>query len=364
MLYKHVTHLPSIRREVCVKKISFVLFLIWLVFLLMHGPALAMDPFVRDDHDEINAAIGLLGWFSQADAKWQISFPYKTQYSNPGIAAGTSGKNESQLNFNKIDSPMIITTGGWEIAPRFSMDVAYGSGSIHGGEGADTDRFIANNGTELEFSQSKNDITGDVRLWGLNLYYNAVLMANKKNLPLRFVVGALHYEDSLHMKNAVQLVSIPFEGLSFPSVGPFPSSLVLDQTYDFNWNMLKVGVLSQTEFAKGFSYSAAVSFYPYVEYRGEGYWNLRAGNGPNDFRTQSPNFIQTSTSGYGYDASLGLIYEVSENFELSAGYRYFYLFAKDGTDTTYFANGSSFQDSLDWVTVTRQGAYAEMVVKF
>ena len=57
----------------------------------------------------------------------------------------------------------------------------------------------------------------------------------------------------------------------------------------------------------------ALSVYPYVDYKGEGYWNLRAGTNPSDFRIQSPNFIQKSNKGYGYEASLGLIYELTEN---------------------------------------------------
>jgi opacity protein-like surface antigen len=122
--------------------------------------------------------------------------------------------------------------------------------------------------------------------------------------------------------------------------------------------------MRQAELAKGFSYCAALAAYPYVDYRGEGYWNLRAGTNPSDFRLQSPNFIQKSKNGYGYEASLGLAYDFSENIELLAGYRYFFLTARDGTDTTYFANGFEATSDLDWVSLTRQGAYAELLFKF
>ena len=166
------------------------------------------------------------------------------------------------------------------------------------------------------------------------------------------------------MTNAAQTVSVPFDGTIFPLVGPFPSNQVLNSTYDFSWNLLKAGVVHQAELAKGFSYTGTLSVYPYVNYRGEGYWNLRAGTNPSDFRLQSPNFIQKSNKGYGYEASLGLAYELSENIELLAGYRYFFLYAYDGTDVTYFANGFEYTSNLDWVTVTRHGAYAEVLFKF
>jgi opacity protein-like surface antigen len=166
------------------------------------------------------------------------------------------------------------------------------------------------------------------------------------------------------MTNGSQTVSVPFDGTTFPPLGPFPANQVLNSTYDFSWNMLKVGVLRQAELGKGFSYTAALSVYPYVDYEGDGYWNLRAGTNPSDFRVQSPNFIQKSNKGYGYEASLGLIYELSENVELLAGYRYMYLYAGNGTDTIYFANGAMVQSTLDWVTVTRHGAYMELLFKF
>jgi opacity protein-like surface antigen len=364
ILYQRLHFFP-LSREVHVKKSILLLFiLLCSLLILVHVPASAMERFHEDEDTEINTVFGFQGWFSQADAKWRISFPYTTSVANPGISAGTAGRNESELSFKKIDSPITIASAGWKMTQLLSLDFVYGYGSISGGKGTDTDRFNANNGASLEYSRSTNDITGESRLWGGDLYYNNKKYTGAQTNPWGFVVGVLHYEDSLRMRNAVQVVSIPFEGMTFPPPGPFASNLVLNQTYDFSWTMMKTGVLRQAELAKGLSYLATLSIYPYVDYRGEGYWNLRAGSGPNDFRTQPPNFVQTSTTGYGYDASLGLIYEVSENLELSAGYRYFYLYAENGTDTTYFANGAVYEDSLDWVTVTRQGAYAELLLKF
>jgi opacity protein-like surface antigen len=310
-----------------------------------------------DDAGEINAAVGLQGWFSQANAKWQISFPYTT-------STGVAGTIESRLDYKKIDSPMVIMTAGGNVAPRFAFDVVYGYGSISGGHGTDTDRFLPSSGGGLDFSQSTNSLDGDVRLWGINFTYNTRRFADKQAGPWGFVLGFLHYADNLQMTNAVQTVSVPFDGTIFPLLGPFPPSQVLNSTYDFTWNLLKAGVVRQAALAKGLSYSGTFSVYPYVSYQGDAYWNLRAGTNPSDFRLQSPNFIQKSNKGYGYEASVGLVYDVSDTMELSAGYRYFYLYAGKGTDTVYFADGSTLQSNLDWVTVTRHGAYAELLVRF
>lgn len=337
------------------KTLSGLLFLSCILF-----PLIAFAGYLdgdNDDNAEVNAALGLEGWFSQANAKWQISFPYTT-------TAGVPGKIESRLDFRKIDSPLVIATAGGNIAPRFAFDVVYGYGSITGGRGTDTDRFVPSSGGGLEFSQSTNSIDGDVSLWGINFYYNTRRFADKQAGPWGLVLGFLHYEDNLRMRNGVQTVSVPFDGVTFPPTGPFPSTQVLNSTYDFSWDLLKVGVARQAELAKGFSYSGTLSIYPYVDYQGEGYWNLRAGTNPSDYRTRSPNFIQKSTKGYGCEASLGLGYELSENAILSVGYRYFYLYAENGTDTVYFADGFEYQSNLDWVSVTRHGAYAEALIRF
>ncbi|MCK9419851.1 MAG: hypothetical protein M0R70_10785 [Nitrospirae bacterium] len=337
------------------RKAALFLFMIVVLFPLI-GFAGFIDG--RDDEDsEINSAVGLQGWFTQADAKWQISFPYTT-------STGVAGKIESQLDFKKIDSPLIIMTAGGNVAPRFAFDAVYGYGSISGGRGADTDRFLPSSGGGIAFSQSTNSLDGAVRLWGVNFTYNTKRFADKQAGPWGFVLGFLHYGDKLQMTNAVQTVSVPFDGTNFPPVGPFPPNQVLSSTFDFSWDLLKAGVVHQTELAKGFSYSGTLSVYPYVNYQGEGYWNLRAGTDPSDFRIQSPNFIQKSNKGYGYEASLGLAYDLSENVELSGGYRYFYLYAENGTDTVYFADGAAPQSTLDWVTVTRHGTYAELLFKF
>jgi opacity protein-like surface antigen len=219
-------------------------------------------------------------------------------------------------------------------------------------------------GGGLEFSQSASDLDGSVNLGEINFYYNNHRFTGKSGSPWGAVFGYSHYQDELHMTHGVQIVSIPFDGASFPPLGPFPPTQVLNSDFSFNWNAIKLGVLPQFEVTNRLSVTGMFSFYPYVNYRGEGYWNLRAGSGQNNFRVESPNFIQKSTRGYGYEATLGVVYAISENVDLSAGYRYFSLYARDGIDTVYFANGSSADSTLDWATVTRHGAYAEVLFKF
>jgi hypothetical protein len=336
------------------------------ILLLLVALAIPQDILAADTssgNESIHVSVGMQSWLSRAEAKWQISFPYVTQMANPGISPFTPGRIESRLEFKKIDSPMIIVTGGMGIGPYFSFEGLFGKGSIGNGNGTDSDIFFPNSGGGLMFSQSTSDIDGYVTFREINFYYNNHRFTGKHRGPMGVVFGFTQYEDKLRITNGVQTASVIFDGTAFPPVGPFPSSLVLNSTFNFFWEAIKVGILPQFDVTDRLSISGMFAVYPFVKYQGEGYWNLRT-SGPSAFRAESPNFIQKSTSGHGYEALLGLTYAIQEQVELTAGYRYFYLTADDGTDTTYFADGSSATTNLDWATVTRQGASLELLFKF
>jgi hypothetical protein len=298
----------------------------------------------QNDAVSVSPAVGLAEWFSTAAAKWRISFP--------GSLSGISGKGESELDFDHLKSPVTMLTGRARINSLFSIDAAYGFGSISGGRGIDKDRFSPSNGTGFEYSRSESDVSGSVRMWQINLSMQT------RRIPAfpfgfwGFVAGFLHYEDNLIMRNGVQI--IPFSG---------PFSQALDSTYDFSWDTVKIGVTHQIPITGRFSSTLVLSLYPLVWYEGEGYWNLRT-TGPDAFRSESPNFTQESSSGYGYEATLTLRYALTRKTDLSAGYRFFYLSARNGTDTLYYADGTTAYSHLDWVTVNRQGGYVELRVGF
>jgi opacity protein-like surface antigen len=324
-----------------------------LCLALLLAPAGSPAGETTNDADPVRGGLGLRGWLSRADAKWRISFPYTTQ-------AGKDGRIESELTFENIDSPMIFVTGGAGLGRVISLEVSYGVGSAGNGESTDTDRFVPASESGFDFSQSTSELGGDTRLLEAVFYYNNSRFTGPGTGPWGAVLGYVYYKDELRMTNGVQTLSGTFDGASFPPPGPFPS---LDSTFDFTWKALKAGVLRQDVLSGRLSSTALLAFYPSVQYRGEGYWNLRT-TGSGAFRAQSPNFIQESTQGYGYEATLGLTYALAQNMELAAGYRYFTLRAGKGFDRVYFADGSQAESTLDWAKATRQGAYVELVFGF
>lgn len=344
-----------------VRKTFTTMFIAAALCLSAAGNAFGMD----EEESRLRAVFGVQDWLSSASAKWQISFPYRTRFANPGIRAGTAGSVESELDFERLDSPVVIVEGGAMLTPLIAFDVTYGTGSISGGKGRDIDRFVPNGGTAFEFSESTNDLSGDVRLWSFTFYYNNGRFSAARRDGWGLLVGFLHYEDSLVMKNGFQTVSELFDASSPASpkvpVGPLAG---LNSTYDFTWDAWKAGITREGFLTKRLRYEGVLSLYPFVLYRGEGFWNLRTGSDPTDFRREAPSFTHEASSGFGYEAALGLSYDLTDNINLSAGYRYLHLYSTGGTDTTFFADGSTAASNLDWVTVTRQGAYAGALFRF
>lgn len=292
-------------------------------------------------------------WISGADADWQISFPYS------GVSG--TGRVESELNFKKINSPMTILKGSGALNPDWTLNVTYGFGSINNGRGTDTDRFISLSGNVNTFSESKEDISGDVRLWEITLV-NRKALSNQEKSPWGLSLGFTHYEDKLLMTGGIQTISGSFDGSSFPPVGTVFSGL--RSTYDFYWNALKVGGLYEWSRKDRLSLTGSLALYPFISYEGEAYWNLRVGPPPDGFRAQAPNFVHDADSGYGFDATVDMHYRLHERTSLRLGYRYLHLKAENGTDKVYFSDGSIGIADLDWAKVTRQGAFAGIEIKF
>lgn len=279
-------------------------------------------------------------WFSRADAGWQISFPSTTTF-------GDQGRTESELSFKKIDSRITILRGRRTLNSNWSLDMGIGFGAIHGGRGTDTDRDISPTFGVDVWSESKQDISGDVMLFEVN-FYHLLKQSEAETASWSTIFGFLHYQDKLHITNGVQTI---------PAFGPFAG---LDSTYDFYWTALKIGTLYEWNSLKRLSLNGSLSLYPVTVYYGEGFWNLRAGT---SFRTAAPSFTHLSL-GYGFEAKLGLTFLITKRVTFGAGYRYLHLMAKDGTYTVYPYNGPKATADLDWAKVTRHGAYAQFLFRF
>lgn len=75
-------------------------------------------------------------------------------------------------------------------------------------------------------------------------------------------------------------------------------------------------------------------YWPIIGYRGKGTWNLRA-----DFE-QSPSFTHKDDNGYGGDVTATLRYPITHHWILEGGWTGRFLRTSNGTDRTFFSNGT------------------------
>lgn len=293
-------------------------------------------------------SFGLKGWFTSGDAGWQISFPY-SDYDSGGNG---SGRIESELRFRNINSPVTIFHVCGSLNPEWGIHASFGLGSISNGRGTDTDRDYPEAGGMIVFSESTQDISGDVSLYSIDFTYRKRYADNNRS-PWGVILGFLHYEDRLVITNGVQTISEPgwwWEPYSNPPLGPFYG---LRSTYDFSWDAFKIGAMYEHKERNGISLSGSFSVYPILHYQGYGNWNLR-----------DMTFTHRATEGIGYEAAFGMKYPITDTAEFSAGYRYLHLKAENGTDDVYIYGIYIGAADLDFAEVTRQGAYAGFLFRF
>jgi len=75
-------------------------------------------------------------------------------------------------------------------------------------------------------------------------------------------------------------------------------------------------------------------YWPIIEYRGKGNWNLRS-----DF-DQNPSFTHKDDNGYGGDVTATLRYPFTAHWTLEGGWTGRFLRTSDGTDRTFFSDGT------------------------
>lgn len=321
--------------------------LLFAIFLLGAPPAWAQTSEPTPENplfQYLEFKIG--GWFTSADADWKISGALF-----PGIPANVAAF-VSDLEFDDIDSNMVVLEIRTALFKGVSLDFAFGFGTINDGKNTDTDFFtIPSQGLNNALrTQSIADLDGDTKFITANINFRLLpfMKAGPSYLDLSF--GYFYYEDKLTMTNGVSTVSS-----GVPVSSPFAG---LSSTYDFYWQALSLGIRGQYALPAHFFLRGKMNFFPFVLYEGEGVWNLRS-----DF-AQNPSFEHDADNGFGYDLSASLAYSPHPNFLIELGYRRFMLEVKDGDDKTFFSDGTSARSTLDRVRAARSGFFVSFSILF
>jgi len=306
--------------------------------------AVPIDVIHAEDLDRINASqssgnnkpidIGVQLWMTSGHGEWEIEF------GNNFITG------RSKLEWEDIDAPVLVLHAEVPIDHQFSIGGVIGYGEYS--DGGNTDSDWAN---DFLFSESKAEVDGDVTLGDLNVFYNIVApQKSNHKTKVDVFIGFQYYKDDTRNTHGVQTVinetpiNEPFEGLN--------------STYSFQWIMLRLGTRAEHAINDRVTIGGSLAALMLVDYEGEAYWNLRT-----DFRDSDPNFVQEANSGYGFEGKAAVKARIMENVYVDLGYWFMSLKAVNGTDTIYFADGTSDTTKLKSVKSQRQGFFAGLMIE-
>ncbi len=203
---------------------------------------------------------------------------------------------------------------------RWFVEGTAGFGSVLSGSVVDSD-FSFPNMKGLS-SRSESDIDG----------HNSLLFSVESGYRIwitdRWVVsivsGFTWSQVRYQIKNGEQ---------TFPSGGSDLSSL--NSEYRARWYGPNIGFRWNTDLRPlPLFFFLEGRFWPIIQYSGKGTWNLR-----NDFE-QDPSFTHKDDNGYGGDVTATLRYPITNHWIIEGGWTGRFLRTSNGTDRTFFSNGT------------------------
>lgn len=261
------------------------------------------------------------------------------------IAGNTSGTNPnilSELQWNDIGIYQVKASGkvvfddenvkGNGYYLRGFMDYGW----IHSGTNQDSD-YSGDNRTG-EFSRSNNNAdNGSVYDVSLGMGYKTRFVFKNSVLDISPLGGYSQHKLNLTITNGYQTI---------PPSGAFAG---LNSTYKATWSGPWLGI-DMDLLRKNIGLHSGIEYH-IANYKAVANWNLRS-----DFN--HPKSFEHFASGTGFVAFLGGDYTVWEKWAITADVNYQKWTASNGTDRTYFANGTTSDTRLNEVHWT---SYAYML---
>ncbi len=290
--------------------------------------------------------IGLQTWMSRGESSWQISF--RENHPSLGLVSG-----RSRLEWEDLDSFIYRLHAEYRVNPWFRLSAAYGFGDVTGGENIDTDWYDLDGEGEFMLAQSVAVTRGDLTVVDINTYFRLNELVDFRMIAGDWdvVAGFLYYEEDLNDRNGVMTVLFE-ERVHQPLAG-------LDSTYRFAWSAFRLGLRGRIPLAERVRVQAELMGLFGIRFEGDAFWNLRG-----DFRSEPPNFVQEASAGTGAELKTSLAYDFTPSMYGEIGFWWFHMRAKDGTDTTFFADGSTGVARLEWVETTRYGVFLGLGGRF
>ncbi len=200
--------------------------------------------------------------------------------------------------------------------------------------GTSTDRDYNEDDRKSLYSESVADLSGHrTRDYEAGAGWRLDFLRDRCQLTP--FVGGSHHQLKLLKKDGVQTVATP--GLT-PPVGPIEG---LASTYDATWNTLWAGTEFRLQPTENLQVGTAFR-HRWFNFRANAGWNLRQD-------LAQPISFRHRASGRGMDLDLFCRYAATDRLELFINVFYKNWTAKNGTDTTYLADGRQLTTTLNRV---------------
>jgi hypothetical protein len=314
---------------------------VWGIGLLLGATGAATGMTVPGERMEGEARVQISGdiWISRGASEWEVSFFDWDDFLGEGTG-------RSLLKWEDLDSIVYRLAGVYRVNDWLALEAAFGFGTIDDGRNTDTDWLTTARVNNFVYSQSIADTDGDLSLFELTAAFRLNRLMNMSRIggEWDFLFGYSYYEESVGDRNGIQTIEY--------GQPVYESFSDLDSTFDFQWRMFRLGLRGETEVGDKWRLRGQFAALLGIAYEGEGFWNLR-----DDFRAESPNFVQEASGGVGFDLAASLAYQFTPRFYAELGYRLLSLRVRDGSDYIYFADGGQGYSDLDDVRSTRHGAF-------
>jgi hypothetical protein len=289
--------------------------------------------------------VGERTWLSTGNNEWSI--------------AGTGGSPDilSELEFLDLESTVLEIFGGIR-SDAGALTVRYGFGNMSNGIYRDSDYGSDDRQDIFSLSTGNADGKDWHDLYYITIDYSYRILSKKTENGtterfLDFIVGYQNWHEEVTITNGLQVVCVPPNCTG--GTGPFAG---LNSHYFVDWKSLLIGLEGSLPLYRGLFLKGNTIFIPYTSYKGEGVWNLRP-----DFK-QNPSFTHEANGGYGVEIDASLGYRIKENFEIEAGYRYWFIKSDEGMDTTFLSSGAISITQFNEAVTERHGAFLELTYLF
>lgn len=222
------------------------------------------------------------------------------------------------------------------MSPHHWLFTSYlAAGNIYSGNNQDSD--YASDNRQNEFSRSNNNSDAGYTL-DLNLSFGRQIPFHIEKHPFAISpqIGYSRHVQDLTMTNGNQTLSVP--PYQNTPLGPFKG---LSSSYSATWTSIWLGIDLNTPLFDKLALISAIQYH-IANFVGQANWNLRS-----DFA--HPVSFEHDGTGAGWVMKLGLSYQFYSQWALTLTDIYQKWDIKNGTDTTFFTDGTASTTPLNEV---------------